>query len=295
MIARTAFVAVVAALALPASINAQVRASEIGTMSQMIDGTKITVEYSRPRARGRDPIFGTKAVRWDEVWTPGANYATTFEVDKNVKLNGKPVAKGKYSVWMVVKKTGDWTFVLDPKVRRYHMNPPDSAASQVRFPVAVQAVPFTDVLTWSMPELRMTGGTLVMDWERVRVPVNVEVEPSLVTTLPAADAASYVGEYTFTEQDSTGKPTKVIRFDITHENGTLKGRWTPDDPYMKKFAMVRIGPDWFAPGVYDEKGDIYEVLKPDVVIEFTRAGGRVASLVMRDMEDNVWGTGTPKR
>ena len=74
---------------------AQVRASEIGSMTQFLDGTKITIQYSRPRLRGRDPVFGTRAVHWGEVWTPGANFATTFEVDKNIKLDGHPVPKGK--------------------------------------------------------------------------------------------------------------------------------------------------------------------------------------------------------
>jgi len=64
---------------------------------------------------------------------------------------------------------------------------------------------------------------------------------------------------------------------------------------MKKFALVRIAPDWFAPGVYDEKGQIYEVLKPDVVVEFNRAKGQVSGFVMRLGDDGVWGTATRKR
>lgn len=282
-------------LALPLPLTAQIRASEIGVMSQTIDGTKLTVEYSRPRARGRDPLFGTKAVQWDEVWTPGANYATTLDVDKNIRLNGKPVPKGKYSVWMVVKKTGDWTMVLDPRVRLYHMEHPESTSAQIRFPAKVEKIPFTDVLTWSMPELRMSGGKLAMDWERARVAMDVEVEPSLTMTLPAADATPYLGQYTFIDHDSTGKAGKVSVFTITHEEGTLKGRWTPDDPYMKKFALVRIAPDWFAPGVYDDKGQIYEVLKPDVVLEFKREKGHASGFVMRFGDDNLWGTATRKR
>ena len=64
-------------------LHAQIRASEMATFTQMIDGTKISMSYSRPRGRGRDPLFGSvKSVRWDEVWTPGANYATTFEVNR---------------------------------------------------------------------------------------------------------------------------------------------------------------------------------------------------------------------
>jgi hypothetical protein len=286
-------ITLIALLAMPVPIAAQIRASEAGMISQTIDGTKITVDYSRPRARGRESLFGTKYVRWGETWTPGANWATTFEVNKPVKIAGHPVPTGKYSVWMVVRQDSNWTVVLDPKSHLFHMNPPDSAGSQIRIPVHVQSAPFTDVLTWSMPEIRMDGGVLAMQWERVKVPLDISVQPSLVTTLPAGDAAPYIGQYSFSEKDSTGKE-KLSLFTITHEDGTLKGQWTPDDPYMKKFALVRIGADTFAPGVYDEKGVLYEILKPDLVVEFKRENGKVRSFTIRDMEDELWGTGTRK-
>ena len=175
----------------------------------------------------------------------------------------------------------------------YHMDPPDSNATQVRIPVRARSAPFTDVLTWSMPEIRMDGGTLAMQWERVRVPLSITVQPSLVTTMPATDAAEYVGEYVFSEKDSTGKE-KISAFTVSHEGGVLKGRWTPDEPYMKKFALVRIGEDTFAPGVYDENGALYEILKPDLVVEFKRENRKVRSFTIRDMEDQLWGTGTRK-
>jgi hypothetical protein len=284
---------VTALLAAPFPLAAQIRASEIGTISQTIDGTRISVEYSRPRARGRENLFGTKFVRWGETWTPGANWATTLEVSKPVVIEGHPVAKGKYSVWMVVKQDSLWTVVLEPRHHLYHMDPPDSNATQVRIPVRARSAPFTDVLTWSMPEIRMDGGTLAMQWERVRVPLSITVQPSLVTTMPATDAAEYVGEYVFSEKDSTGKE-KISAFTVSHEGGVLKGRWTPDEPYMKKFALVRIGEDTFAPGVYDENGALYEILKPDLVVEFKRDNPKVRSFTIRDMEDQLWGTGTRK-
>lgn len=286
-------VAILAVLVAPLSAQAQIRASEAGSMSQTIDGTTIAVQYSRPRARGRDPIFGTKYVKWGETWTPGANWATTLELNKPVKIEGHPVAAGKYSVWMVVRKDGPWTFVLDPKSHRYHMDPPDSLAAQVRIPVSPQAVPFTDVLTWSMPQLDIDGGTLAMDWERVRVAMHVQVQPSLVMTFPAGEAAQYIGEYSFVEKDSTGKE-KTSVFTISHEDGTLKGRWTPDDPYMKKFALIRTAADSFVPGVYDDTGKLYEVLRPDVSVDFQRANGRVVGFTIRQLDDELWGTGTRK-
>ena len=54
---------------LPSLLSAQVRASEHGVVSQTVNGTTITIDYSRPVARGRDSLFG-RVVHWGEVWTP---------------------------------------------------------------------------------------------------------------------------------------------------------------------------------------------------------------------------------
>lgn len=160
------FLALAALAASPAA--AQIRASELGSMSQVIDGTTLTVTYSRPRARERSPIFGSMLAHWGEVWTPGANWATTLETTRDITINQRAVPKGKYSVWMVLKEQGDWTLVLDPDFKRFHTEPPDSTPKQVRLPIHVDQAPFMDVLTWSMPELSISGGTLAMQWGTTR-------------------------------------------------------------------------------------------------------------------------------
>jgi DUF2911 family protein len=279
-----------ALLTMAPSVSAQIRASEIASVSQIVDGTKITIEYSRPRARGRTAIFGTREVRWDEVWTPGANYATTLEASRDIRLDGHPVPKGKYSMWLVVRKSGPWTLVLDPRAKLFHMEHPDSTSAQLRFPVAAESAPFTEVLTWSFPELSASGATLQLSWIRTRVSVRAEVTPSLAVELPATDAAPYLGRYQFqnlTREDSAKKETSF--FVVTYDHGTLKGAFDPADSYMKTFALIRIGPDTFAPGLYDEKGAIYEVLRPDLTVEFTRAGAAAASMEMRDDGDKLEG------
>ena len=67
--------------------------SEHAVAAQTVAGTTITVEYYRPQARGRDSLFG-KVVKWGEHWTPGANWATTIEVDHDVRLNGAAAPEG---------------------------------------------------------------------------------------------------------------------------------------------------------------------------------------------------------
>ena len=284
---KTRLLAIALTLVTATDLHGQIRASEMGTFTQVIDGTKISMTYSRPRGRGRDTLFGSvKSVRWGEVWTPGANYATTFEVNRPVTLDGHAVKAGTYSVWMVVRQSGAWTMVLDPKVRVYHMSPPDSNATQIRFPVKTHDAPYLDVLTWSMPELRANGGMLTMQWGRTRVDMNLDVEPSYALTMSRADADPYVGVWEYAEIDS-GKAGPTHGFAIDYENQTLKGRWHSDSSYFKHFALVKIAPEWFAPGVYDDRGQVYEVYKPELVLEFTRENGRATSFVARDDQDKI--------
>lgn len=276
--------------------DAQIRASELGTVSQTVDGTRITVEYSRPRARGRTEIFGTRAVQWNEVWTPGANFATTLNVSRDVTIDGAKVPKGQYSVWMVVKQTGDWTMVLDPRVRLFHMDHPDSTAAQIRFPIKVeQTTPAVDVLTFAFPDVRVNGTTLTMQWGTYRTRADITVQPSMTYTLPAAEAAAYVGRYTGAEANG-GAPKTPWSLVVLHENGRLKAEFDPADTYMNRFVLIKVGPDLFTPGLYMKgevvgDGEIYEVLRPDMMITFMRKDGKVVGFEIRNGDDKLDGKG----
>ena len=174
---RAAVLAALGGVAQVPPAAAQVRASERATISQTVDGTRITIDYARPRVRGRSPIFGG-LVHWGEVWTPGANMATTLEADRDIAIDGHPVPKGKYSVWLVVAQEGPWTFVLDPDAGRFHTNRPRERDGQIRFPVAANAAPDTEVLTWSFPEVTATGTTAVLQWADRAVRLAITVTPS---------------------------------------------------------------------------------------------------------------------
>lgn len=275
---------------LPVTAPAQIRASEVATVSQVVDGTKIRIEYSRPRARGRSQIFGTRAAHWGETWTPGANWATTLEVSKDVTLNGQPVPQGKYSVWMILTESGDWTTVLDADFHRFHMDPPDSTAALIRIPTTIQQAPSIDVLTWSFPELRIDGGTIAMQWLTTRVTLQLKVTPSLTVAMAEADAEPYLGRYAgmWTTGSDSGTTLDLV---LTYDDGVLRGEFTPADPYLAKFAMIRVGPDIFVPGLYDDHGEIYEVLRPDMVATFTRVNGRPMSVAWRDQDDSLFAVG----
>lgn len=132
------------------ALDAQILASEKGSVAQTVDGTTITVTYSRPHARGRTGLFGSR-VHWGEVWTPGANAATTLNVTQDVVLEGRPVPKGTYSVWIVVTR-GPWEMVLDKDTTLFHTQGPKPRPGQIRFAASRQKRPFLEALTWGSPK-----------------------------------------------------------------------------------------------------------------------------------------------
>ena len=68
-------------------------------LMQTIDGTQFRIDYYRPRARGRTPLFGgSEAVVWEPVWTPGANWATKMSFQKPIEFQGVPIEPGIYFV-----------------------------------------------------------------------------------------------------------------------------------------------------------------------------------------------------
>jgi hypothetical protein len=70
----------------------------------------ITIDYSQPSVKGRK-IFGD-LVPYGKVWRTGANEATVFETDSDIKVEGKPLAKGKYG-FFTVPGENEWTIVFN--------------------------------------------------------------------------------------------------------------------------------------------------------------------------------------
>ncbi len=68
------------------------------------------VIYSRPLKKGRT-IFGSE-VRYNEVWRMGANEATEIEVFRNVKVGGKRLLKGRYTMFCIPVQS-KWTVIFN--------------------------------------------------------------------------------------------------------------------------------------------------------------------------------------
>jgi Protein of unknown function (DUF2911) len=263
----------------------------------------MTVNYSRPRARGRTNLFGSR-VRWGEIWTPGANEATTLAVSKDVVIEGKPVPKGKYSVWVVVQPR-EWEMVLDRDTALYHMQGPKQRPGQVRFPVRREPRPFMEVLTWWFPEVRSNGVTLAFQWDTVFVPLRVRVQPSYVTAVSPEVARRIVGTYHLhmepapTSTDTTlaaAAETNATELTLTirQQGNELRGEMTPpmyvtEEGYKDWIFLPKGSGGWFTLGRF-YNGELVEVFD-FMQVHFDGTGQRATGFEIRLPNDQLIGKG----
>ncbi len=282
-------VSLMALTVLAADADAQIRASERGTVIQTVDGTTIKIDYSRIQARGRDELFGG-VVPWGKVWT-GANWATTIAVDRDILINGHELPPGTYSVWFDVQPE-EWTVILDPEPRRFHLFAPEESDDQVRFTLRPETGSHMEVLTWSFPAIRQTGTTLRMAWATTSATFDIRVHPSRTVTVAADFAEQFVGSYRFELGPQLGN--KTVQFDITYEDEHLVGHWpSPPSPRLGRFWLAPLGAGMFHP-VELEKGEIFDIVT-DVVFEFTPLDERATNFELRVIGDELWGSAERER
>ena len=245
--------AALAALLLFASgALAQPRGSERGTTTQIVNGTTITLDFGRPVARGRENLFGG-VVHWGETWTPGANWATTLEVDRPILLEGNRVEPGKYSVWLQTSEQGSWTLLLNREWRLYHDSPFPTDEVVLTFSVSPEQGAHMEALNWYVEAITSRTATLRMHWGPTFVELDIETEPYTWDPLPAAERASYLGSYAFDTNDpTTGGPMRLtVR--VLEENGRLVGRWG-----RAAIALVPAGRAEFMIG-FMRNGELFDV------------------------------------
>jgi hypothetical protein len=81
------------------------RPSPPATATGKIKDATITIDYSSPSVKGRK-IWGG-LVPYNKVWRAGANEATIFTTNKDIEVEGKKLAAGKYSLFMTRVKGMD--------------------------------------------------------------------------------------------------------------------------------------------------------------------------------------------
>ena len=126
----------------PVSPPAQVTA-------KLASGATITINYSKPSVKGRtigkdlEPMDG-------KVWRTGANDATTFETDKDITVNGKKLAAGKYGLFTLFAGN-DVSIIFNATWKQWGAFKYDSTVDVIRVNTKMTtATPASEAMTFTI-------------------------------------------------------------------------------------------------------------------------------------------------
>ncbi|HET9054304.1 MAG TPA: DUF2911 domain-containing protein [Cyclobacteriaceae bacterium] len=143
--------------------------SPLETVTGSIDGATVEIVYSRPSAKGRK-MLGEKEP-YGKVWRTGANKATTIEFSKAVKIEGKDLAAGKYTLFTIPGEK-EWVIIFNKKLDQWgaydYEKTKTENALQVTVPAGKPAA-FVETFTISIDKDKVT-----LQWENTSVSFNVK-------------------------------------------------------------------------------------------------------------------------
>jgi len=146
--------------------------SQAAVVSQQVANTEITVKYSRPVARGRD-LFGA-LVPYGDVWHPGANQATNITTTRDVQIQGKPLAAGKYGIW-AIPRPETWTIIFSKAADVWHQPYPGEAQDALRVESRAERGTHMETLSFYFPVVDGKDAVLRLHWGDVIVPLSIRV------------------------------------------------------------------------------------------------------------------------
>ncbi len=155
------------------------RISPNAEVTQSVGPSIIKIDYSRPGVKGRE-IWG-KLVPFDQVWRAGANDATTISFSTDVTIDGKKLAAGSYS-FFILPTANEWTFIFNSEPKQWGAFSYNKDKDVLRVPVKTEAAPQQEWLSYNLEDIKSNSCKFALKWEKLIAGVTIE------TPAPAKDA-----------------------------------------------------------------------------------------------------------
>ena len=163
--------------------------SPLCTFTQRIGLTDVEIQYSRPGAKGRKVIG--EVVPLDKMWRTGANASTKVSFSTEVKLDGHAVPAGKYALFTIPGEK-EWTVMLSKHQGPFNQYKEEN--DQLRLKIKPEHLnDHVETFRIEFRDMTDESGTLVLEWEKTRIPIKVTVDVKSVV-IPEIDRAMASGE-----------------------------------------------------------------------------------------------------
>jgi len=154
-----------AALTFGLTACAQDKPSPAAKASGKAGGANITIVYSQPGVKGRK-IWGD-LVPYGMVWRTGANEATIFETDSDIKVEGQPLAKGKYALFTIPGEN-EWTIIFIKTSNQWGSYKYKQDDDALRVKVKPGTADMTERMTFTIG-----GDKFTLTWEKLSVSAGI--------------------------------------------------------------------------------------------------------------------------
>ncbi len=146
--------------------------SPAASVTQTVGITEIAIHYHRPLVKGR-AVWGD-LVPYGQVWRAGANENTTISFSTPVSIGGRELPAGTYGLH-TLPTASDWTLILSKNSSNWGSFRYEEKDDALRVAVKPEPGPMTEALTYTFEEPTDNRVRVVLSWEKLRVPFQVDV------------------------------------------------------------------------------------------------------------------------
>ena len=226
-------------------LNAQVKtpqSSPRSTVTQIVGLTEVSIDYSRPSAKGRT-IFGD-LVPFGKLWRTGANLNSTVSFSDDVVINGTTLKKGKYAIF-ATPKADIWEVVFYTDLDNWG-TPEEWNANKVAVMTNVDAIALgnnVESFTIGVNNLTNDSATLDISWEKTMASIkfNVPSQKAAMASIEKTLAGPTAGDYFSSAQyffQSNGDMTKALEYVNKAISMTKAGTETPFW-YLRQKSLIQ--------------------------------------------------------
>ena len=150
--------------------------SPFSKISQQVGLTEVTLQYSRPSAKGR-VVFG-ELVPYDKVWRTGANRATRITFKEVAKIGGKKIQPGEYAIYTIPRENR-WTIIIhaNTSLRSIAGGAYKPSNDVFRFELVPEKNNnYVETFTCQFSEVKTNSLMLDITWENTLISIPIEVE-----------------------------------------------------------------------------------------------------------------------
>jgi len=217
------------------------RQSQHAVVSQRLGITDITINYHRPLVNDRK-VWGT-LVPYGQVWRAGANENTTITFSDPVTVEGKPLERGTYGLFMI-PGDNEWTIIFSRNSTSWGAFTYDQKEDALRVTVKPQPSEMHNALAYDFEDLKPDSTLIALRWEKVAVPFKVSADVTHLVDASLQKQLRSLSQYTWISWDEAANyvldnkldPQEAVKF----ADNSIKNEERFENLITKSRALERL-------------------------------------------------------